>query len=243
MPRMTMDLNVRDTNELAGVQAGDVVTFRLLADDATHWIDNLRVVGRVHAPEDEGIDPEEAAFTLLPVRELNPGDLAPDVEFLDENGRVQRFSRLAGRAVAFSFIFTRCPLPDFCPLMNRSFAEARRLLRADSKAPTNWFFLSLSFDPEFDRPPVLRAYARGYRGADEDRWRFAVLGTNAIARLAPALDLRLIREQGSISHNLRTVVLDPQGRIHRQFDGNRWTARDLADALIEAAGKVKHTNP
>ncbi|MFA6547270.1 MAG: hypothetical protein WCS99_22825, partial [Limisphaerales bacterium] len=81
----------------------------------------------------------------------------------------------------------------------------------------------------------LANYARNYRGANPDRWLYAAASTNALAQIASPLDLKYAREGGSIAHNLRTVVLDPAGRIHRQFDGNTWKAAELADALVEAA--------
>ena len=232
MPAMTMEFNVRDTNELSGVAAGDTVTFRLTATDDTHWIDHVRklatATNRVAVPAMH----RQAATGL----ELKVGDLLPDGLLLDENGRRIRFTDFRGRALAFTFFFTRCPLPDFCPLMNRHFADARGLLLADAHAPTNWQFLSISFDPDVDRPNVLARYATNYRGSDSDWWLFAAAPTNTLAELAPHLDLMVTRDGAGFSHNLRTVVLDTQGRIHRQFDGNQWTAEELAKAIAEASG-------
>ena len=119
--------------------------------------------------------------------------------------------------------------------MSKNFAETRQLLLNTPDAPTNWQFLSISFDPDFDTPEMLAGYAKLFRGDNPDRWRFAAASTNAIARLAPQLDLMVMRDSTGISHNLRTVVLDPQGRITHQFDGNEWTPRMLADALLAAA--------
>ena len=152
-----------------------------------------------------------------------------------EDGRPIRFSDYRGRVLAFTFFFTRCPLPDFCPRMDLNFAEARVLLRAATPATNSWQFLSISFDPEHDLPDTLTNYAAYYRQQDADRWLFSVADTNTLARLAPLLDLMITREDNTISHNLRTVVLDPEGRIARQFDGNRWTPRELADAMQSAA--------
>jgi len=107
---------------------------------------------------------------------------------------------------------------------------------AKTGAATNWQFLSVSFDPDFDRPEILSAYANAYRAGNADRWRFAAAPTKTLVELAPQLDLMIRRDpDGGISHNLRTVVLDPQGRIARQLDGNDWTPQQLADALLEAA--------
>jgi protein SCO1/2 len=120
--------------------------------------------------------------------------------------------------------------------MGKNFAEARELVLARANAPTNWQFLSISFDPEFDQPAVLASYANFYRAANADRWLFAAAATNVLAKLAPRLDLMVKREAGgSISHNLRTVVLDGQGRIRRQFDGNQWTAEELAREVVRAS--------
>ncbi|MEI9864813.1 MAG: SCO family protein [Limisphaerales bacterium] len=153
------------------------------------------------------------------------------------------FSDFRGRVLAFTFIFTRCPLPDFCPRMNKEFAEARELLSTNSSASTNWQFLSISFDPENDTPDTLTRYAKYYREDNSDRWLFAAAPTNTLAELAPKLDLMVSRDGESFSHNLRTVVLDPQGRIARQFDGNQWTPQQLTDAMLEAARPQTNSTP
>jgi protein SCO1/2 len=232
MPRMTMELNVRETNELSGIAPGDTIAFRLLATDDTHWIEGIR---RLAAGSTNPAPPDAGAAVSPRPRPLKPGDPMPEARFTDENARTFALSDLRGQAVAFTFFFTRCPLPDFCPRMNQHLAAARKALVADAQAPTNWIFLSISFDPEFDRPAVLQTHARTYRGMDPDRWLFAVADLPTLRDLAPRLDLRMTKEAGSISHNLRTVVLDPSGRIHRQFDGNRWTPAELAAAVAEAA--------
>jgi protein SCO1/2 len=230
MPRMTMELNVRDTNELAGLERDDEITFQLVATVETHWIRNIRRTGKA-TPDDP-----PAPARVQVIKELLPGDGLPDQALLAESGLTIRFSDFRGRALAFTFIFTRCPLPDFCPRMGNNFAKTRELLLATTNAPTNWQFLSISFDPDFDTPAVLRSYANLYRGGDSDRWLYAVAPSNTLAELAPKLDLMITREAGGgFSHNIRTVVLDPQGRIYKQLDGNEWTPAQLAAALAEAA--------
>jgi len=138
--------------------------------------------------------------------------------------------------LAFTFFYSRCPLPDYCPRMSNNFHETRKLILATPNAPTNWQFLSISFDPDFDTPEVLSNYGSVYRGDDADRWLFASVSTRTLANLAPNLDLMIMRDGENImAHGLRTVVLDPQGRIFRQLDGNKWTPQELADAILEAA--------
>jgi protein SCO1/2 len=119
--------------------------------------------------------------------------------------------------------------------MNRNFAEARDFILSTSNAPANWQFLSVSFDPAYDTPGTLSGYAGFYRGSNPDHWLFVAAVTNTLAELAPRLGLMVMHQGAGISHNLRTVVLDPQGRIYRQFDSNLWSPLELADAVMEAA--------
>jgi protein SCO1 len=228
MMEMTMDFPVKDTNELAGISTGDNITFMLFVGQTNDWVENIHRTGQAAGILTNSLN----LFQAMP--KLKPGDLLPDGELVAEDGSPVRLSDFHGNAVAFTFFFTRCPLPNYCPLMNRNFEQARALLLAQADAPTNWQFLSISFDPGFDTPQVLSAYASAYRGDNADHWLFAAATTNTLARLAPRLGLMVMRQGDAISHNLRTVVLDPQGRVYRQFDGNQWTAQQLADALLAA---------
>jgi protein SCO1/2 len=233
MPKMTMEFNVRDSNELRGLLAGDAITFRVRANEQESWIEGIQRAGTNDLVSPLPSDP--ASSSLLHVAQMNPGDVLPDAELLDEDGRTIRLSDFEGRALAFTFIFTRCPLPDFCPRMNQHFNRTRELLLQRPGGPTNWQFLSISFDPEFDKPGVLGRYAYSYRGQSADRWLFAAAPTNVMASLVSQLDFRFANEGGSFVHNLRTVVLDPHRRVQRQFDGNKWKPEELAQALAEAA--------
>jgi protein SCO1/2 len=228
MAAMTMDFSVHDTNLLAGFAPGDEITFTLVVTDDDDWIENLKRTGNVGAvsgpPGWTAVEPELAV-----------GDQLPDYEFTSENGHAVKFSDFRGRAVAFTFFFTSCPLPEYCPRMNKHFFEARDILLSATNAPANWQFLSISFDSSFDTPQVLSNYANLYRGTNADRWLFVTASTNTLARLAPKVDLNFWRENGTISHNLRTVVLDGAGKIFKEFDGNDWAPEQLADALREAA--------
>ena len=230
MPKMTMEFAVRDTNELRGLRLGNAVTFRVSANEEESWIDELKVA-TTNATPPALVHP---LATLAEIAQLKPGDLLPDAELLAEDGRLIRFSQFTGRAIAFTFIFTRCPLPDFCPRMSHHFSRARELLLQNSGGPTNWQFLSISFDPEFDTPGVLARYAENFRGQNSDRWLFAVAPTNVLASMTPQLDFRFSNDEGSLVHNLRTVVLDPWQRVYRQFNGNQWKPEELANALAQA---------
>jgi protein SCO1 len=230
MMEMTMDFPVKDTNELNGVSVGDKITFTLVAGPTHEWVEKIRQVGHTGKTTSSA-----TSMSGDMSAKLKPGDMLPDGELVAEDGRNIHFSDFHGNAVAFTFFFTRCPLPDYCPLMNRNFAEARSLLLSEAGGLTNWQFLSVSFDPAFDTPQMLSGYAGAFRGTNAGHWLFADATTNTLAQLAPRLGLMVMRQGNNISHNLRTIVLDPQGRVYRQFNGNQWTARQLADALQAAA--------
>ena len=232
MAAMTMELSVRNTNELNGLAPNDEITFKLRVTDTDDWIEDVRFVAHHVSEVTNGV------FTFhVPTPQLNPGDALGDYEFTGEDGKLFRFADFRGSAVAFTFFFTTCPLPEFCPRMNRNLAEARKIILAQTNAPTNWQLLSISFDPDFDKPDILASFGNFYRGDNASRWRFAVASTNTLAGLAPKVGLNFWREGGSISHNLRTVVLAGDGKIFKQFDGNDWTAAELAAAITEAARK------
>jgi len=237
MPRMTMEFDVRHTNELDGLHAGDTITFNVRATEEDSWIENIRRASTNDpAPRSH---PGPSAASLLHAAQLKPGDVLPDAELLAEDGSRIKLSDFQGRALAFTFIFTRCPLPDYCPRMNQHFSRARQLLSETPGGPTNWQFLSISFDPEFDKPGVLTRYAYSYRGQSADRWLFAAAPAEVMASFSSQLDFRFANEGGSFLHNLRTVVLDTDRRVFRQFDGNKWKAQELAQALTEAAQRKR----
>jgi protein SCO1/2 len=230
MAAMTMEFSARDTNVLAGISAGDEIAFTLAVTSTDDWMEAVQRLGRTNV---SGLSGPPGWHIVEP--ELEVGDTLPDYEFTDENNRAVRFSDFRGCAVAFTFFFSSCPLPEYCPRMNRNFAEARRALAADTNGPANWQLLSISFDSSFDSPQLLSGYAKFYRGADTNRWLFAVASTNTLAELAPKVDLSIWRDGGTWSHNMRTVVLAPGGKIFRQFNGNDWTPAQLAQAIAEAA--------
>jgi protein SCO1/2 len=228
MMEMTMDFPVNRPDELKGLVPGDRVVFTLVVEPDRDWVKDFHRIGHIDPNDGMRVD-------FNPAPRLKPGDPMPDGELVTEQGRPIHLSDFRGKVVALTFFFTRCPLPNYCPLMNRNFAQTRSLLLADPKAPVNWQFLSISFDSEFDQPQTLSSYAKFYRGDDASRWLFAAAPPATLAQLAPAVGLVIMAQGPSISHNIRTVVVDPQGRLYRQFNDNLWTPRQLADAIVNAS--------
>jgi protein SCO1/2 len=232
MMSMTMEFYVKDSHELEGLSAGDQITFTLVVDNERSWVEHLHRTGHTDSTPKSSMP--GMSMESSPAK-LKPGDQVPDGEFLTEQGTKIHLSDFRGKAVAFTFFFTRCPLPDFCPLMNRNFAEARTLLLAAPGGPANWQFLSISFDASFDHPETLTSYASFYRGKDTDRWLFASADPTTLAAMAPPLGLMIMGQDAALSHNLRTVVVDTKGRLFRQFNDNLWKPQQLADAMTAAS--------
>jgi protein SCO1 len=236
MPEMTMDFEVKNTNELKGLLPGSEVRFNLVVLPDAAWIERIEVTGRRQPPSAH--KPGPAVGSIEP--ELKAGDPWPDGEFLAQDGRRLRFSDFRGQTLALTFFFTRCPLPDFCQRLNRDFADARRLLSAASSASTNYMFLSLSFDPDFDTAEQLANYARFCRGGDPGHWLFGAALPATLQQLPRRLGLRVERQGAGFLHNLRTIVIDEYGRVYRQFDGNDWTPQELAEA-VQAASQARQS--
>lgn len=230
MIEMTMDFPVDDSDELKDLGPGDKITFTLNVTQDRDWVSNILRIGHTNSSMTGTMTMDDTG-----VPKLKPGDTVPDGELIAEDGRHIHLSDFRGKAVALTFFFTRCPLPNYCPLMNRNFSQTRDLLLADSTGPTNWEFLSISFDSEFDQPTNLSSYGDFYRRNNSDRWLFAAAPPATLAEIASPLGLVIMRQDSNISHNLRTVVIDPKGRLYRQFNDNLWTPRQLADAILAAS--------
>jgi protein SCO1/2 len=232
MMEMTMDFPVNDASELDGISNGDNVTFTLVVNKDTAYVKDIHRTGHTDQPATNAMSMPMPSDTIP---KLKPGDKLPDSDLLAEDGKTIHLSDFRGKVVALTFFFTRCPLPNYCPLMNRNFSQTRKILLSTPNAPKNWQFLSISFDSEFDRPENLANYGGFYRGNNPDRWLFASASSATLADLAPRIGLMIMGQDANITHNLRTVVIDPQGRLYCQFNDNLWTPQQLADTILDAA--------
>lgn len=230
MPAMTMPFEARDTNDLRGLKAGDSITFHMVVTPTHGWIEGIT---KLDSPPAQ---PEPAG----PIRltraqaQLDEGELLPDYQFTNELGQAVRLSQYKGRVLAFTFFFVSCPFPDFCPRMTSNFAEAAGRLSGMTNAPAQWQLLSISFDPANDTPQRLRGYAETAH-YDPTHWSFVTSDETQITYLADQIGENFWHENGSIGHNLRTVVVDPKGRIRKIFPGNKWTVDELVEVMVKAA--------
>jgi protein SCO1/2 len=231
MMEMTMDFPVKDDAELKNLAPGDEVTFNLVVDPTYAYVRDLHRIGHA-SPTPTPVMTMAMSGDSSPL--LRPGDPVPDMALRAEDGRTVHLADFRGKAVALTFFFTRCPLPNYCPMMNHDFSAAQKLLLTTPGAPKNWQLLSISFDADFDTPQTLTSYAALFRGGDTTGWLFASASPAALAQIAPHIGLMIMGQDGNLTHNLRTLVIDPQGRLVRQFNDNSWTPRQLVNALTAA---------
>ena len=231
MPAMTMPLEAKGTNETAGLQPGDAISFRMLITEKEGWIDRITRLGASNVLE---LPRRETFRRVREVDPLNVGDPLPDYPFTNTLGQPIHLGQFKGQALALTFIYTRCPFPNFCPRMSANFGDACKKLAALPEAPKNWHLLSISFDPEFDTPEMLKGYARRYN-SDTNHWSFASGALIDIDAITEQFGLIFPREGVGFNHNLRTVVVDAQGKVQKVFTGNEWTVDDFVAEMIKAA--------
>ena len=219
MPGMTMPFKVRDPGLLKERAPGDLVTATLVVGEVEAYLSSLTRTGS--APVTDA--------PPAPVAEgLKPGDTVADGAFQDQDGTARRLADWRGHRVALTFVYTRCPLPEFCPLMDRHFVAVQRAMaRAPEFADVR--LLTITMDPAFDTPSVMKDHAARLK-ADLATWAFLTPGAEGSAAFFEQFGL-IVERDGSggadITHNLRTVVLDAEGRVSAIRTGNDWTPAQL----------------
>ena len=224
MSAMTMPFKVRDEKLLNERTAGDLIDATLVVSKTDSYLSSITVTG--HSPVPETIPAEQRSGLL------KSGSLVADAQFVDQTDAPRTLRDWAGKTIGLTFIYTRCPLPDFCPRMNRNFGAVQSSLFKDTALREQIRLISISLDPDFDTPSVLAAHARR-AGADASIWIFLTGARTAIDRFAVQFGVYVVRDEptASLTHNLRTAVIGPDGRLRKMFDGSDWTPEDLLASL------------
>jgi protein SCO1/2 len=228
MGAMAMSYKIKPAAMLNQLNPGDSISAEVVVAQPDYWLENVKVTA--HAPT----PPAAAANGLhMPA----PGEDVPDFSLTNQSGRHISFRQYHGQVLLATFIYTRCPFPDFCPRMSGNFAEIYRQL-GSNPALANTHLLSISFDPEHDTPAVLRDYGFSVAHTREPalftRWEFAVPRAADLPKIADFFALTVKPEGGMITHNLSTAVIGPDGKIVRWYHGSDWQVSDLIKDAAEA---------
>jgi protein SCO1 len=230
MPGMTMPFKVKSASLLDGRKAGELVTATLVVEEVQAYLTTLTPTGEAPLPESPVI-PETP-------KTLQPGDVVGDAALVNQAGAPTFISSFKGHPVAMTFIYTRCPIPDFCPLMDRNFRAIQDAIK-QTPALANARLLTITLDPAYDTPAVLAPYAK-MRGADPAIWSFLTGDVKEVAQFGEQFGLYIEHDATSsinIIHNLRTVVVNGAGRVVAIHNGNAWTTSELLADLTKAAAQ------
>ena len=234
MEAMTMPYRVKNANILTELHPGDMITADLQVsqrDDADVFLDHIVVVGQAKP------DYRPQVSYHVP----SPGDVVPDFKLRDQDGRTVHLGQFRGKQLLITFIYTRCPLPNFCPRVTHNFADLNQRLKADSKLYDHSHLLSVSFDPENDTPQRLRAYGATYLGSDAKtafaHWSFGVPEKRVLDKMAQYFDVGLTPEPDStITHTLSTTLIGSDGKVIQFYPGNDWTVDQVLADMKHAGG-------
>jgi protein SCO1 len=225
MEAMTMPYKLRDRRIVGELHPGDLITADVLVSqtpDATVFVDHFVVTGQAKP------DYRPAVQFHVP----QPGDQVPDFRLVNEDRRRIHLGQFRGKALLLTFIYTRCPLPDFCPRVTHNFAVLEKSLAAYPKLYADTHLLCASFDLDGDTPERLRSYGETYMGSMAPQafahWDFAVSSKPELHSMAQWFDVGLTREQdGTITHTLSTTLIGPDGKVIRFYPGNEWTPQEV----------------
>jgi len=224
---MTMPFTVPNQADLDYLAPEDQVTATLVIDGSQSWLENLFVV--------RTSGNTSAAPTVTEAKE---GDEVPDYVLRNQDGKQIRIQDYRGKALLLTFIYTRCPLPEYCTLMSNNFAQIDRALEQDSNVYARTHLLSVSIDPAYDTPQVLRSYGAAHTERYEketfSHWEFA--SGDQVKEMAQFFGLTYVPEKDQIVHGLKTVIVAPDGKVAKVYSGNDWKIEEVLNELKDVVG-------
>jgi protein SCO1/2 len=229
MPAMTMPFTVENDSDLDALAPDAQLTATLVVDGAHSWLEDLVIVQQSGVPN--------AAAPGMPV-EAKEGDAVPNFALQNQDGKKIRLRDYRGKALLLTFIYTRCPLPEYCTLMSNNFAQIDRALQQDPNLYAKTHLLSISIDPNYDTPQVLRSYGAAhterYQEETFQHWEFA--SGEQVKEAAQFFGLRYFADKDQIIHGLRTVIIAPDGKVAKVYASNEWKPEEVVNELKRVLG-------
>lgn len=231
MPAMTMLFNVRDEALFDQLKNDEAIAFDLVVKDTSSWIRQIAPTDAATLQLAKKRPRAEGSSAAAQAPRLSEGDLMPDFRLLDQLGEEITPQTFAGKDVVVTFIFTRCPLPDFCPKISGQFAELEKAILDDPRLSSQVKLLSITIDPEFDTPAVLKEYADHFSTSDGELWRFAVGTQEQTDRLTHAFSVYTETSGGTINHGLCTAWIGSNGIVNKIWRGNGWEPIEVLSTI------------
>ncbi len=234
MEAMTMSYKLKDAGIISELHPGDRITAKLLVHKTTDGYEDPML--------DEIVVTAQAKPDYKPAVQYHvptAGDAVPDFKLLNQDGHSIHIGQFKGRVVLLTFIYTRCPLADFCPRMNKNFAQIDKALGADPALYKGTHLLSISFDPKFDTPAILKSYGGIYTGGGKERfahWDFAAPPEEELNAMEQFFDVGVTPgDAGSLTHSMSTALIGKDGKVRAWYPTNEWTPEEVLAAMKSAA--------
>jgi protein SCO1/2 len=228
MDGMTMPFKLKDAWPLDVMKPGDEVHATLVMTDESAWLEDVVVVQKSLAQTGGGGGGGAAPENSSPPKE---GEAVPDFRLINQDGKPVRLKAYQGKAVLLTFIYTRCPVPEYCSLMSSNFASVERELKKDEALYKGTHLVSLSFDPKYDTPKVLRSYGAAQTGNYDKEtfthWEFVTGDAEEIKKIAQFFGLTYIPDKDQFVHSLQTALIAPDGKVSKLYSGNEWKPADV----------------
>ncbi len=232
MPAMTMPFPLKDEWAFDVLAPGNKVGAKLVIDANSFWLENIVISA-------SGSDSTSSQTATAP-RDPKVGMQLPDFKLINQDGKNIRLDQFRGKALLLTFIFTRCPREDYCPLMSANFNEISKSLQQTPALQERTHLLSITIDPAYDTPKVLRSYGAAHTGkyTEEkfERWEFVTGKPDEIKRLAEFFGLTYFEEKDQIIHSLRTAIIAPDGKVYKVFSGNEWKPSEALTEIQNVLG-------
>jgi protein SCO1/2 len=236
MDAMTMPFKLKDPSLLDVMADGDRLQAMLVVSGTSSWLEEVVVIR----------EEADAKMNSAMSREPRPGDEIPDFALVNQNGNRITVRQYRGRALVVTFIYTRCPLPDYCPLMTARFGDLEKALASEPALYAKTHLLSITVDPEYDTPRVLRQYgAKEMTGGQDNvpppfaHWELATGSKEQVKAVATYFGMQYWPEGDQIIHSLRTAVIGPDGKLVKLYPGNEWKPEDILAELHNIAGSTQ----
>jgi len=228
MPAMTMPFTVRSESDLKILAPDDQITATLVVDGSQAWLEDL-IITR-----------QSGNASALPGAVMaKEGDEVPNFTLRNQNNREIRIQNYRGKALLLTFIYTRCPVPEYCTLMSNNFAQIDRALGQEPALYEKTHLLSVSMDPAYDTPEVLRSYGAAHTERYEKEtfahWEFAGGTSEQVKQIAQYFGLTYFPEKDQIIHSLRTVIVTPEGKVAKIYSGNEWKPEEVVEQMRKIA--------
>ena len=217
MDAMTMPFTLLDDWVYGELKPGALIQATLVVDQNRTWLES---------PSVTTVDPNLVGKEVETSVEPKVGDAVPDFSLTNQDGKKISLKKYAGRTLLLTFVYTRCPMPDQCPLMSTNFALLNQELANNAALKDKVSLLSVSVDPAFDKPKVLRDYGLKYINSTRPdafaRWELATGSNEEVTKVGKFFGLNYWPEKDQVIHNLRTVMISADGKVAKTYRGNEW---------------------